>query len=60
MVPVGIKRANKEGVLAVEEFSRAPLKQIDCGVFAVNVVANFSGGHGCAHLLRRAGYGVGT
>ena len=53
-------RGHKQRRLAAKDLRRAPLKQVQSWVFAINVVANFSRGHGCAHLLAGPRYGIGT
>ena len=51
-------RGHEEAGFAVKNLGGAALQQVDCGVFAVDVVANLGCGHGGAHLRRGTGYGV--
>ena len=53
-------RGHKQRRHAAKPLRRAPLQQIDRGVFAINVVADFGRSHRRAHLKRRLGYGVGS
>jgi hypothetical protein len=56
MVPVGTNSAASRPKISAARL----LELIDGGVFAVDVVAHFGGGHGGAHLRRGPRYGVGT
>ncbi len=51
---------HKQRCLAAKRLRRAPLQQVDRGILAVNVVADFSRSHRRAHLQRRLGYRVRT
>ena len=45
---------NKKRGFLGENFGGAFLEEIDGGIFAVDVIADISGGHGLTHFVRRA------
>ena len=49
---------NKEGRFFAEDFGSAFLQEIDGGIFAINIVSHFSGGHGPAHFVAGARDGI--
>jgi hypothetical protein len=51
---------NKQGGFFAEYFSRTLFEQVDRWIFTVNIVADFGGCHGGAHLRRWTRNGVAT
>jgi hypothetical protein len=59
LVAHGAGRQEERG-FAPESFGSATLEQVDGGVLAIDIVANFSGGHGGTHFRCGTGHSVGT
>src|ERR1700675_2415558 len=51
-------RGNEQSRFLPEDFRSAFLELVDRGIFAVNVVAHFGGGHGAAHFVAGARDGI--